>query len=365
MARQVINFYAGPAALPKQPLERARDEMLDFAGTGMSVMEISHRSKDYEAVHNEAIALTKELLSIPDNYKVLLLQGGGNLQFCMVPMNFLWGGRKAEYIDTGTWAKRAAKEATTWAKDQVKVIASTAAEKYRRLPEPGEYKVSPDAAYLHFTSNNTVEGTQFHTFPDAGSVPLVCDMSSDIMWRPFDVRPFGLIYAGAQKNLGPSGLVVVIIRDDMLAQVNPALPAMLKYSTHADANSLYNTPPTWSVYILRNVLAYNKSLGGLAAIEKANREKGALLYGCIDRHAGFYRPYVTEPAHRSLMNVDFHLPSEELDAKFVAEAKKAGMVGLKGYRDLGGIRVSMYNAITPDQVRVLVDFMEEFVRVNG
>ena len=365
MARKVINFYAGPAALPLPPLERARDEMLDFAGTGMSVMEISHRSKDYEAVHNEAIALVKELLAIPDNYKVLLLQGGGNLQFCMVPMNFLWGGRKAEYIDTGTWAKRAITEAMAVNKDAVKVVASTAAEKYSRLPEPSEYEVDPNAAYLHFTSNNTVEGTQFHEFPKTNGVPLVSDMSSDLMWRPFDVRPFGLIYAGAQKNLGPSGLVVVIIRDDMLAQVNPNLPAMLKYTTHAEHNSLYNTPPTWSVYILRNVLAYNKSIGGLAAIEKANLEKAELLYGCIDRHAGFYRPHVTVKAHRSVMNVDFHLPTEDLDATFVAEAKKEGMVGLKGYRSLGGIRVSMYNAITPNQIRVLVDFMEEFARKYG
>ncbi|MBM4396638.1 MAG: 3-phosphoserine/phosphohydroxythreonine transaminase, partial [Deltaproteobacteria bacterium] len=328
MGKKVINFYAGPAALPPAPLERARDEMLDFAGTGMSVMEISHRSKDYEAVHDEAIALTKELLDVPDNYKILLLQGGGNLQFCTIPMNFVWGGRKAEYIDTGTWAKRAAREAAAWAKDSVKVIASTAADKYKRLPFPDEIKVSPDAAYLHFTSNNTVEGTQFHEFPAAGNVPLACDMSSDLMWRPFDVKPFGLIYAGAQKNLGPSGLVVVVIRDDMLAQCNPALPAMLKYTTHADANSLYNTPPTWSIYILRNVLAYNKSLGGLAAIEKANRAKGEMLYGCIDRHAGFYQPWVTTVAHRSVMNVDFHLASEEMDARFIAEAKKAGMVGL-------------------------------------
>jgi phosphoserine aminotransferase len=365
MPNRVINFYAGPAGLPLAPLERARDEMLDFAGTGMSVMEISHRSKEYEAVHNEAIDLVRSLLGVPANYKVLLLQGGGNLQFCMLPMNLLWGGRKADYIVTGSWAKKAYKEAQIVNKEGARCIASTESEGFRRLPHPDEIKVNPDSTYVHFTSNNTIYGTQWMDFPKAGDVPLACDMSSDFLWRPFDVSPFGFLYAGAQKNLGPSGLVVTIIRDDLLAQCNPALPTMLKYGTHADNNSLFNTPPTWSIYILRNVLAYNASIGGLPAIEANNRRKGELLYGCIDRHAGFFKPYVTEKAHRSLMNVDFNLPTAELDDLFVKEAKKAGMVGLKGYRDLGGIRVSMYNAVTPDQVQVLVDFMEAFVAKNG
>jgi len=365
MSKRVINFYAGPAGLPLPPLERARDEMLDFAGTGMSVMEISHRSKEYEAVHNEAIALLRELLNVPENYKVLLLQGGGNLQFCMLPMNLLWGGRKADYVVTGSWAKKAFKEAQIVNKEAARCIASTEGEGFRRLPTAAETQVTPDATYVHFTSNNTIYGTQFKQFPQAGNVPLACDMSSDFLWRPFDVSPFGFIYAGAQKNLGPSGLVVTLIRDDLLAQCNPALPTMLKYGIHADANSLFNTPPTWSIYILRNVLAYNKQIGGLGAIEASNLRKGELLYGCIDRHAGFYKGYVTVPADRSLMNVDFALPTAELDGRFVGEAKAAGMVGLKGYRDLGGIRVSMYNAVTVDQVQVLVDFMEEFIRKNG
>lgn len=365
MSKRVINFYAGPAGLPLPALERARDEMLDFSGTGMSVMEISHRSKEYEAVHNEAIALVRELLDVPADYKVLLLQGGGNLQFAMLPMNLLWGGRKADYIVTGNWAKKAYKEAQIVNKEAVRLVCTTEGEKFKRLPRPDEIQVDPGATYVHFCSNNTIYGTQWKTFPDAGNVPLACDMSSDFLWRPFDVSPFGFIYAGAQKNLGPSGLVVALIRNDLLEQCNPALPTMLKYGTHAEANSLFNTPPTWAIYILRNVLAYNKSIGGLKAIEAANRRKGELLYGCIDRHAGFYKGYVTVPADRSLMNVDFNLPSVELDERFVKDAKAAGMVGLKGYRDLGGIRVSMYNAVTVDQVQVLVDFMEDFVRKNG
>lgn len=362
MSHRVINFYAGPAGLPLPALERAQAELLDFMGTGMSVMEISHRAKEYDAVHNEAIALVKELLAVPDNYKVLLLQGGGNLQFAMLPMNILHSGRKADYIVTGSWAKKAFKEAKIVAGEAARVIATTEPEKFKRLPRPDEIKVNADAAYVHLCSNNTIYGTQWKTFPETGGVPLACDMSSDFMWRPFDVRPFGFIYAGAQKNLGPSGLVVAIIRDDVLAMCSDKLPSMLQYRIHAEKNSLFNTPPCFSIYILRNVLAYNKSIGGLAAIEKNNREKGQLLYGCIDAHREFYKGYVTAPEDRSFMNVDFNLPSEELDAAFVAEAKKNGMVGLKGYRDLGGIRVSMYNAVTVGNVKTLVAFMEEFAK---
>jgi phosphoserine aminotransferase len=365
MSHRVINFYAGPAALPLPALERAQAELLDFMGTGMSVMEISHRAKEYDAVHNEAIGLVKELLAVPDNYKVLLLQGGGNLQFAMLPMNLLHSGRKADYIVTGSWAKKAFKEAKLVAGDAARVIATTEPEKFKRLPRPEEIKVNADAAYVHFCSNNTIYGTQWKTFPATGGIPLACDMSSDFMWRPFDVKPFGFIYAGAQKNLGPSGLVVAIIRDDVLAMCSDKLPTMLQYKVHADKNSLFNTPPCFSIYILRNVLAYDKSIGGLAAIERNNREKGRLLYGCIDAYPEFYKGYVTVPDDRSLMNVDFNLPSEELDAAFVAEAKKNGMVGLKGYRDLGGIRVSMYNAVTVDNVKTLVAFMEEFAKKHA
>ncbi len=364
MAR-VINFYAGPAALPLPALERAQKELLDFEGTGMSVMEISHRAKEYDAVHNEALDLVREFLDVPDTHKVIFLQGGGHLQFGMLPMNILHGGRVADFIVTGNWAKKAYKEAQVVAKDAAKLAASTESEQFTRLPSQEELKLTPGAAYVHFASNNTIFGTQWFDFPETGGVPLASDMSSDFLSRKFDVAPFGFIYAGAQKNLGPSGLTVVLIREDLLAQCREDLPSYLRYKTHADKNSLYNTPPCFGIYILRNVLAYNKSIGGLVTIEKNNREKGHLLYGCIDKHPDFYRGTVTVKEHRSLMNVTFRLPSEELDAKFVAESKKAGMVGLKGYRDVGGIRVSMYNAVTVDNIRTLVSFMEEFVRTNG
>ena len=365
MTHRVINFYAGPAGLPLPPLERAQKELLDFENTGMSVMEISHRAKEYDAVHNEAISLVKELLNIPNNYKVLLLQGGGNLQFAMLPMNILHSGRTADYIVTGSWAKKAYKEAKIVNSDAPRVAASTESETFSRLPRQEELQLNPNASYVHFTSNNTIYGTQYQKFPDTGKVPLACDMSSDMMWRPFDVSKFAFIYAGAQKNLGPSGIVVAIIRDDLLEQCRDDLPTMLRYKIHAEKNSLFNTPPCFSIYILRNVLAYNKSIGGLAAIERTNREKGQLLYGCIDKYSDFYRPIVKVKEDRSFMNVVFRLPNEELDAKFVSEGKKNGMMGLKGYRDLGGIRVSTYNAVTVDNVKTLVSFMDEFVKKNG
>jgi len=366
MAKRVINFYAGPAGLPLPALERAQAELVDFENTGMSVMEISHRAKEYEAVHNEAIALTKELLNIPDNYKVLFLQGGGHLQFGMLPMNLLYKGRKADYICTGSWAEKAYKEAKIVAGEDVRCIASTKEEKYARLPRPDEIKVNADSVYVHFTTNNTVEGTQFKAFPETGGIPLACDMSSDFMWKPFDVKPYGMIYAGAQKNLGPSGVTVVIIRDDVLAQcLDKELVSYLRYRIHAEKNSLYNTPPTFGIYILRNVLAYNKSIGGVEAIYRNNLKKGELLYGCIDRHDGFYNGFVKVKDDRSLMNADFFLPTEDLTAAFVSEAKKAGMVGVKGYRDIGGIRISMYNAVTVANIETLVGFMEEFVKKNG
>ena len=365
MSKRVINFYAGPAGLPLPALERAQKELIDFAGSGMSVMEISHRAKEYDAVHEEALALVRELMGIPSNYKVLLLQGGAHLSFGMIPLNLLRGGRKADYILTGNWAEKAYKEAKLVGGDNVRVAATTKEQKFARLPFASELKIGDDSTFVHFTSNNTVEGTQWHEFPKTDK-PYVCDMSSDIMWRPFDVSQFGLIYAGAQKNLGPSGVTLVIVRDDFLEMCEAQdLPSYLRFKIHAEKNSLYNTPPTFGIYILRNVLAYNKEIGGLKAIEANNRKKGELLYGCIDRHAGFYRPFVTEKAHRSLMNVDFFLPSDELTDTFVKEAKASGMVGLKGYRDIGGIRVSTYNAVTVQNVETLVSFMEDFVKKNA
>jgi phosphoserine aminotransferase len=365
MAKRVINFYAGPAGLPLPALERAQAELIDFENTGMSVMEISHRSKEYEAVHNEAIALIKELLNVPNNFKIIFLQGGGHLQFGMLPMNLLYKDRKADYISTGSWAEKAYKEGRIVAAENARLIASTKEEKYTRLPRPEEIKVNPDSVYVHFATNNTVEGTQWHKFPETGGIPLACDMSSDFLWMPFDVNPFGFIYAGAQKNLGPSGVTVVLIREDLLNQcLDKELPSYLRYRIHVEKNSLYNTPPTFGIYILRNVLAYNKSIGGLGAIYKNNLKKGELLYGCIDNFPEFYKGFVKVKEDRSFMNVDFFLPSEELTDTFVKEAKAAGMVGLKGYRDIGGIRVSMYNAVTVPQIEILVGFMEEFVKKN-
>jgi len=366
MTKRAINFYAGPAGLPLPALERAQAELLDFAGTGMSVMEMSHRSKEYDAVHEEALSLVRELLDLPKNFKVVLLQGGAHLSFGMIPMNLLQGGRKADYILTGNWAEKAYQDARLIAGDRVQVAGSTKGVGYARLPRAGELEFQKGSAFVHFTSNNTVEGTQFKNWPDTGGIPYICDMSSDIMWRPFDVSPFGLIYAGAQKNLGPSGVTLLIMRDDFLEMCEDKhLPSYLRLRLHAEKNSLYNTPPTFGIYLLRNVLAHNKALGGLKVIEAQNLQKGELLYGCVDRHPDFYRPYVTEVADRSLMNVDFFLPTEELTDLFVKEAKAVGMVGLKGYRDIGGIRASCYNAVSVQDVQTLVDFMESFAARKG
>jgi phosphoserine aminotransferase len=283
----------------------------------------------------------------------------------MIPLNLLRGGRKADYILTGNWAEKAYKEAKLVGGENVRVGGSTKEQKFARLPKASELNIGADSAFVHFASNNTVEGTQWHDFPKTDK-PYICDMSSDIMWRPFDVSQFGMIYAGAQKNLGPSGVTLVIVRDDFLEMCEAQdLPSYLRFKIHAEKNSLYNTPPCFGIYILRNVLAYNKSIGGLTAIEANNRKKGELLYGCIDRHPHFFKPFVTEAADRSLMNVDFFLPTEDLTSAFVSEAKKARMVGLKGYRDVGGIRVSSYNAVTVANVETLVSFMEEFVKRNA
>jgi len=358
--KRVHNYYAGPAALPLDALQYAADEFLDFQGTGMSVMEISHRSKEYDAVHNEAVALVKELLALPDNYHVLMLQGGASLQFAMAPMNLLGGNKSADYIITGSWSQKAIKEAQIIGK--CRVAATSEDNKFTAIPKTFDF--DPNAVYVHLTSNNTIKGTQWFEFPDTGGVPIVADMSSDIMWRPFDVNPFGIIYAGAQKNLGPSGVTLVIIRDDILEKCNPDIPTLLKYSTHVDKNSLFNTAPTFGIYMLRNVLSWVKKQGGLAAMEKQNRAKGDLLYGLIENSGGFYNcPIAKED--RSVMNVVFRMPNEELEAKFVADGKTAGFIGLKGHRSVGGCRISMYNATSVESVNDLVEFMKDFQAKNG
>jgi phosphoserine aminotransferase len=356
---RVYNFNAGPAALPLAALERARDELIDFQGSGMSIIEHSHRGKEYEAVHDEAEALVRELLSVSDQYHVLFLQGGASQQFAMVPMNLLPQGKSADYILTGGWSEKALDEAKIIG--QTRIAWTGESTKYTRIPEPSEIKLDPNAAYVHLTSNNTLYGSQWFDFPDTGNVPLVGDMSSDFLWRKFDVSRFGLIYAGAQKNAGPSGIVIVIVRKDLVESGRKDIPKIFRYKTHAETRSLYNTPPTFSVYLVRNVLSWLKDQGGLAVMEKRNREKGKVLYGAIDAAPDFYRCPVEKKA-RSLMNVVFRLPSEALEEQFVAEAKKAKMIGLKGHRSVGGIRASTYNAVSLEAVEALTAFMADFAK---
>lgn len=352
------NFNAGPAGLPLSALERAQRELIDFEGTGMSIMEHSHRGKSYEAVHNEAIALIRELLNVPESYHVLFMQGGASLEFARVPMNLLHPGKSADYILTGGWSEKAYQEAGRVG--TVRIAGSTEVEKrYARIPKQEELKLDPNAAYVHMTSNNTLFGTQWHWLPETGNVPLVADMSSDFMWKGFDVTKFGLIYAGAQKNIGPSGVVVVIVKKELVDAGRKDIPTILRYATHASNNSLYNTPPTFSIYLIRNVLAVTKEMGGLAEMERRNREKADLLYGTIDADADFFRAPV-EKESRSTMNVVFRLPTEELEKKFVSEATKAGLVGLAGHRSTGGIRASTYNAVPLASVEALVTFMKDF-----
>lgn len=362
MAR-VINFNAGPAALPLPVLERAQKEFTDFQGTGMSLLEHSHRGKDYDAVHNEAIALMRELLNIPENYYVLFLQGGASQQFAMVPMNLLPAGKSADYVVTGAWGKKAFDEAKN--AGTVRMAATTEENKtYVRVPKQAELKLDPEAAYVHFTSNETIHGVEFHDeIPQTGAVPLVCDMSSDFMWRAFDVSKFGLIYAGAQKNIGPAGVTIVIARKDLVENGRNDIPKIFRYKTQAADNSMYNTVPTFGVYMIRNVMQWIKEVGGLRQIEAWNREKAAMLYGFLDEHKDFFRAPVL-PESRSVMNIVFRLPTEELEAKFVAEAKAKGMVGLKGHRSVGGIRVSAYNAVTVESIKTLVGFMDAFAKAN-
>lgn len=360
---RVANFNAGPAALPLPVLERARDELLDFQGTGMSIMEHSHRGKAYEAVHDEAIALLTELAGVPSGHQVLFMQGGASMQFALVPMNFLDGqtqgqAKTADYLHTGSWSKLAMDEARLFG--GVRVAASTETDRFTRVPRPEELALDAGAAYVHVTSNNTIEGTQYHYDPDTHGVPLVADMSSDFLWKKPDISRYALIYAGAQKNLGPSGVVIVVARKDFLDSGKKDLPKIFKYTTYAQANSLYNTPPTFAIYLVRNVLSWVKTMG-IDKLHAQNQEKASLLYGALDAHADYYRAPV-EKASRSTMNVVFRLPTEALEDQFVKESTKAGLIGLKGHRSVGGIRASIYNAVSVDDVKELVGFMEEFAR---
>ena len=361
MAKRIINFNPGPAALPLPVLEEIQEEFLDFKGTGMSILEISHRSKPFEETLHQAVERTKKLLNLGDEFHVVFIQGGASLQFAMIPMNLALEGKPVDYINTGTWSTKAIKEAKLMGKE-VRVIASSEDKNFSYIPK--NFQVDEKASYLHFTSNNTIKGTQWAEFPRAGSVPLVCDMSSDILSRPFDAKPFGLIYAGAQKNIGPAGSAMVIIRKDLLDRVPDGIPSMLKYTTFTGQNSLYNTPACFVIYTVSLVLKWiDETIGGLEKMAKINQEKADILYGFMDG-SGFYRG-TAEKESRSLMNVTFRLPSEDLEAKFVAEASKAGLGGLKGHRSVGGCRASMYNAIGLDDIKKLVDFMADFQKKEG
>jgi len=359
---RIFNFNAGPATLPLVVLEEAQSELLNFKGSGMSVMENSHRSKEYEVINSEAEALVKELLNVPENYRVLFLQGGASTQFAAVPMNLVSADNHADYILTGAWAEKAYKEASKFIKTNV--AASTKDENFTRIPRIDEIKVSDSPVYVHLCSNNTIFGTQWQSFPDLGNVPLVADMSSDILSRRFDVSKFALIYAGAQKNLGPAGVTVVIIRKDLLENIPSNIPTMLRYDIHAKNDSLYNTPPSFSVYMVSLVLRWLKNNGGLAAAEKRNAEKAALIYNAIDNSGGYYRGHAAKDS-RSLMNITFRLPNEELEKKFAAEATAQGMIGLKGHRSVGGLRASIYNAMSLEGCMALVEFMKTFQSNNG
>lgn len=361
MTNRIFNFSAGPAVLPEEVLREAQENLLSLPGVGMSVLEISHRSKPFDEIIEGCEADLRQLGGIPDSHRVLFLQGGASLQFSMVPMNLLPKDGSADYIVSGVWAQKAVKEAKRVG--AVKIAASTESENFQRVPQQNELTLDPSAAYLHYTTNNTIFGTQFHYRPDAGSVPLIADASSDIFSEPIDVPRFAVIYAGAQKNLAPAGLTLVIVRDDMLQRTPSSIPTMLQYPVHAENKSLYNTPPVFAIYIMRLVLRWLLKQGGLAAIAKVNQRKAGKIYAEIDR-TDFYKGHAAGDS-RSTMNVTFRLPSEELEKKFAKEATAAGLDGLKGHRSVGGIRASIYNAFPEAGVDALVQFMRDFAAKNG
>ncbi len=361
MAR-VFNFSAGPAVLPEEVLEQVKEELLDWHGSGMSVMEMSHRGKEFIGIAERAEASLRELMRIPPSYKLLFLQGGASGQFAAVPLNLLRGRKKADYIETGHWSKKAIAEAGKYC--QVNVAASSAADKYTRIPPREGWRLDPEAAYVHYTPNETIAGVEFHWIPDTGDVPLVADMSSTILSRPIDVTRFGLIYAGAQKNIGPAGLTIVIVREDLLGGADPRTPAIFDYEVQAKNASLYNTPPTFAWYIAGLVFEWLKKKGGLEEMARINERKARKLYDCIDGSGGFYRNPV-EPACRSWMNIPFTLADPSLDEEFLKGAQAAGLVQLEGHRSVGGMRASLYNAMSEAGVDALVDYMKTFARQKG
>jgi phosphoserine aminotransferase len=361
MHARIHNFNPGPAVLPLPVLEEIQASFLNFNGSGMSITEVSHRSKWFDAVIEDAIARTRRLMGLDERFQVLFLQGGASMQFAMAPMNFAAADQTVDYVNTGTWSTKAIKEAELQGK-KVNVAASSEDRNFAYIPRALD--LTPDAAYVHITSNNTIKGTQWAAFPETAGVPLVADMSSDIMSRPFDAAPFGLIYAGAQKNIGPSGVCMVIVREDLLARIPAGLPTMLSYATYAQKNSMYNTPPCFAIYVVQLVLKWlEETIGGLEKMDALNRKKAGLIYDLLDASA-FYRA-TADADSRSLMNVTFRLPSEDLEQRFVAQAQDSGLGGLKGHRSVGGCRASIYNASELAAVEALVDFMRTFERQNG
>jgi phosphoserine aminotransferase len=360
MAR-VFNFSAGPAVLPEPVLQQAAAEMLDWHSSGMSVMEMSHRGKEFIEIHAQAEADLRELMGIPKNYKVLFLQGGASAQFAVVPMNLLRGKTKADYVNTGQWSKKAISDAKKYCK--VNVAASSEAENFTRAPKQSEWKLDPDAAYVHITTNETIGGVEFHWVPDTGDVPLVADMSSHILSRPMDVSRYGLIYAGAQKNIGPAGVTIVIVRDDLLGEALPITPTVFDYKVQAENDSMSNTPATYGIYVAGLVFQWLKKQGGLTKMEQTNRAKAALLYDYLDQTEFYLSPVAKDD--RSLMNIPFTLRNADLDKAFVQETEAAGLTQLKGHRSVGGMRASIYNAMPTEGVQTLVKFMKEFERKHG
>jgi len=360
MSQKVYNFNAGPAILPKEVLLKAQKELLDYHGIGMSVMEISHRTKEYEEINDSATALFRELMGLDDSYKLLFLGGGGSTQFAMLPMNLLPKDRTATYVETGTWAEKAIKEAKRFG--TVHIAASSKDKNHSYIPKLNGSDVPADSVYLHITSNNTIFGTQWHEFPKV-AVPLVCDMSSDILSRRLNFKDFSLIYGGAQKNIGPAGVTIVIIKDDLLAMCSDAIPTIFNYKTHAAENSLYNTPPVFPIYIVKLVLEWMKEKGGLAVIEEQNRAKQEVIYDTIGQNSDYYFGHAQKDS-RSWMNITFRLPTAVLEEKFAKDSKAAGFIGLKGHRSVGGIRASLYNAMPLEGAEKLAEFMQKFRRTN-
>ena len=353
---RIFNFNAGPAALPLPVLEEIKDSFLNYKGCGMSIIEISHRSNWFDDIINDAVIRTKRLLNLTDKFHVLFIQGGASMQFCMIPMNFLSEGKSADYINTGTWSTKAIKEAETQGK-QVNVVASSEDNSFSYIPK--EIQFTDGASYVHLTSNNTIKGTQWADFPDTNGVPIIADMSSDIMSRPLDINKFGLIYAGAQKNIGPAGVCMVIIHEDMLTNIPDRLPAMLKYSTYSSKNSMYNTPPCFTIYTIQLVLKWlEETIGGIEKMEQINQKKGEVIYNMLDSN-DFYRG-TADVDSRSLMNITFRLPNEELEKTFIKNALEEGFGGLKGHRSVGGCRASIYNATSLEAVNALEGFMMAF-----